>query len=147
VEGLAQEEMKFSPHPIQPLVKDEHGVLRFKENKIVSHILDWCASKNGHVGYNMNTSGPAPDLNTLAAMNFSTEDWQQLAQITGYSLSGYGSLGYVDDEAYCAAEKMSMGKDERDARIMHLRAELDALKKSLRAPMSRLFSVHIDDLK
>ncbi len=139
---------KSSPHPIQPLIKDERGTLRFKENKIVSHILDWCASKNGHVGYTMDTSGPAPDLNTLATMDFSKEDWQQLAQITGYSLSGYGSLGYVDDVAYGAAERMARtGKSEERALIEHLRAELTALKKGLRKPMARLFQIHPDDLK
>lgn len=139
--------MKTKPHPIQPLVKDGKGVLRFKENKIVSYILDWCASKNGHVGYTTDTSGKAPDLNALAAMDFPKEDWQQLAQITGYSLDGYGSLGYVDDEAYGAANLMRAGKTEDKARIEHLRTELNAIKKALRKPMARLFQVHPDDLK
>lgn len=139
--------MSTSSHPIQPLVRDERGCLRFKENKIVSYILDWCASKNGHVGYNTDTSGKAPDLNTLAAMDFSKEDWQQLAQITGYSLSGYGSLGYVDAEALETAELMRRGKSEDKARIAHLQSELRAIKTALRKPMARLFEVHPEDLK
>lgn len=39
-------------------------------------------------------------LNNLAKMPFSDEDWQQLAQLIGYSVGGYSTLSYVDDEAY-----------------------------------------------
>ena len=42
-------------HPIQPIVKDEHGTDRFKKNAIVEFLLD---------------RGPY-DLNKLAAMGFS----------------------------------------------------------------------------
>lgn len=69
-------------HPIQPLYLDRHKVIRFHENKIVSFLA-------------------RDRLNELAAMNcFSREDWQQLAQLIGYSLSGYGELSYVTDKAY-----------------------------------------------
>ena len=34
----------------------------------------------------------------------------QLAQLIGYSLSGYSELSYVDDDSYGAAEKMAEGK-------------------------------------
>ena len=76
-------------NPIQPLLTDEHGVLRFKENAIVRHLLD---------------SHPACDMNKLAGMDFTDEDRQQFAQLIGYSLSGYGELSYVSDEAYNAAK-------------------------------------------
>jgi len=75
-------------HPIQPLVKDEHGVLRFKENKIVSYLLD-----NGGI-----------DLNMLAVLQFDQNDYEQFAQLIGYSLDGFGTLSYVTDEVYDAAE-------------------------------------------
>ena len=75
-------------HPIQPLVIKD-GVLRFKENAIVSFLL---------------AAGPN-DMNKLALMNFSEEDRQQFAQLIGYSLSGYSELSYVIDEAYAAAEQ------------------------------------------
>lgn len=74
-------------HPIQPLEKDDHGVLRLKSNKIVRYLLD-----NGGI-----------DMNHLAVQNFSDEDRQQFAQLIGYSLSGYGDLSYVSDDAYGAS--------------------------------------------
>lgn len=79
-------------NPIQPLVKDAHGVLRFKQNAIVRYLLD-----NGGI-----------DLNRLACMNFTNDDRQQFAQLLGYSLSGYSELqSYVDDDAYKAAATMA----------------------------------------
>jgi hypothetical protein len=74
----------MKPQPIQPLVKDQHGVDRFQGNTIVRYLLD-----NGGL-----------DLNDLARIPFSNEDRQQFAQLIGYSLSGYGELSYVDDAAY-----------------------------------------------
>lgn len=74
-------------HPIQPLAKDEHGVIRFKKN----HIVDFLA---------------AGKLNELATMDFPKEDYEQLAQLIGYSLSGFGTLPYVTDETYDRAEAM-----------------------------------------
>jgi hypothetical protein len=75
-------------HPIQPLVRDPDGVIRFRKNTIVCFLLE---------------NGPW-DLNKLARIPFSNEDRQQFAQLIGYSLSGYGELPYVDDEAYVMAE-------------------------------------------
>lgn len=31
-------------HPMQPLVRDSDGIVRFKPNKIVSFLLDWGSS-------------------------------------------------------------------------------------------------------
>ncbi len=45
-------------HPIQPLVEDGYGIIRFKENKIVRYLLD-----NGGI-----------DMNKLAVLNFPQED-------------------------------------------------------------------------
>lgn len=124
-------------HPIQPLAPDEHGTLRFKENKIVRHLLDW-ASPRGM------------GLNQFAMMDFSADDRQQFAQLIGYSLDGYGSLrSYVDDEAYYTAAHMADGLDERDARIAVLEqklAELRAARDALREPVARLLEMHPDDL-
>lgn len=75
-------------HPIQPLVEDEHGVLRFKSNAIVRFLLD---------------NGPF-DLNMLALEDFSQEDHEQFNQLIGYSLSGWGDLDFVSDETYERAE-------------------------------------------
>lgn len=73
--------------PMQPLVIDAHGTLRFKENPIVRTLLDY-ATEHGY------------GLNEIALEQFDTEDQMQLAQLIGYSLSGYGTLSYVTDESY-----------------------------------------------
>lgn len=93
-------EPKVKPvrHPMQPLVH-ERGALRFKRNAIVAYIVDWCAAKNGCVGYgHIDTSGPAPSLNELAMMDFPAEDRMQLAQLIGYSVHGYAELNYVQED-------------------------------------------------
>jgi hypothetical protein len=74
-------------HPTQPLVAADQGIVRFKPNKIVQFLLD---------------AGPF-DLNKLACMNFDAEDREQLAQLIGYSLSGFSELSYVSDKTYKAA--------------------------------------------
>ena len=58
---------------------------RFRENKIVSHLLDTYT-----------------DMNKLARIDFTDEDRMQFAQLIGYSVGGYGSLSYVSDESYDA---------------------------------------------
>ncbi|RWS52723.1 hypothetical protein DN586_22335 [Enterobacter cloacae] len=73
--------------PMQPLVIDSHGTLRFKENPIVRKLLDY-ATEHGY------------GLNEIAREEFDAEDHMQLAQLIGYSLSGYGTLSYVTDESY-----------------------------------------------
>lgn len=80
--------------PMQPLVIDAKGTLRFKENPIVRKLLDYSAAH----GYG---------LNEMALEKFDAEDRMQLAQLIGYSLSGYGSLSYVSDESYARAASMA----------------------------------------
>ena len=117
-------------HPIQPLENDDHGVLRFKANAIVRHLLD-------HGGI---------DMNALACMDFSVEDREQFAQLIGYSLSGYSELGYVSDETFAAAQKVAEGMDERDARIGSLEEMLATVREGLRIAVPAVFRVHPDDL-
>ncbi|MEW7314395.1 hypothetical protein AB1E22_17125 [Buttiauxella gaviniae] len=74
--------------PMQVIVFDSHGTLRFKENQIVRKLLDFSTAH----GYG---------LNEMALDDFSDDDRMQLAQLIGYSLSGYGTLSYVSDESYC----------------------------------------------
>lgn len=121
-------------HPIQPLATDSNGVLRFKENKIVSHVLQ-VSRDNGC------------SLNDLACMEFSLEDREQFWQLIGYSLSGYGELGFVSDDTYNAAAAMAdEGLSEKDARIATLEQELFMVRAALREPMARLYGIHPDDL-
>lgn len=88
-------------HPIQPIALDKHGVARFKENKIVSFLLN-----NGK-----------HDMNSLACEDFSQEDREQFAQLIGYSLRGFGELSYVSDETYEAAERLAENLQQRNIQI------------------------------
>jgi hypothetical protein len=81
-----------SKHPIQPLERDKHSRARFKENKIVTYLLD---------------NGPF-DMNVLQIMEFSQNDREQFAQLIGYSLDGFGELSYVSDEVYDEAAKLEV---------------------------------------
>lgn len=123
------EKMMKAKNPIQPIIDG-----RFKENKIVRDLLDYAQER----GFG---------LNEIAVKGYSKDDHQQLAQLIGYSVSGYGSLSYVDDDNYGAVcSIMDEGLNEKDAQIKHLKEELDALRGALVEPMSRLFGVHPDDL-
>jgi hypothetical protein len=115
-------------HPIQPLVEDYHGVVRFKQNTIVNYLL-----KNGGL-----------DLNKLAMVEFPKEDWDQFHQLIGYSHSG---IPGVDEEIWQAAESMYKGgMSELEARNAHLREELTALKLGIKDAVARLYNIHPDDL-
>lgn len=117
-------------HPIQPLVKDENGVVRFKRNAIVTHLLD-----RGGI-----------DMNDIARMNFSREDREQFAQLIGYSWAGATGLGYMSEEVLSAAEAMRSGLAEESARAAVLRERLDRARSLMREGVAELFGVHPDDL-
>lgn len=84
------------PHPVQPLITDEDGLIRFKANAIVRFLLN--DSPN--------------DTNDLARMSFSREDWVQLMQLIGYTLAGFGELPYVRDEDYERAFNTKEGEKD-----------------------------------
>lgn len=76
---------KLPPHPCQPIIKDDNGISRFKQNTIVRFLLN---------------NGGFVDLNKLAIMEFPREDKVQFAQLIGYSICGFGELSYVSDEDF-----------------------------------------------
>ena len=115
--------MSDKPMPMQPI---RNG--RFVPNRIVQYLLE-----------------VAPiGLNELAAMDFSAQERMQFAQLIGYSLSGFGELGYVDDETYEAAQKMAEGLTEQEARNQVLRMQLDAARKGVKDAAVALFTIHPD---
>jgi hypothetical protein len=119
-------------HPVQPLELDKHGVLRFKSNAIVRHLLD-------HGGISMND---------IARLDFSQEDHEQFAQLIGYSHSGSGDLGYMRDETwYAAAEVYEKGVSELEARNAYLREQIREAQAGMREGVATLFGIHEDDLK
>jgi hypothetical protein len=91
-----------APLPLQPIFRDKHGALRFRENKMVSALLDWASSRG-------------MSLNEMAVMDFSKEDRQQFAQLIGYSLSGYSELSYVTDKAWERAQQAGKAIKRRPA--------------------------------
>lgn len=119
-------------HPIQPLEKNDNGVIRFKRNGIVEHLLD----KGGI------------DLNQLACMEFRREDREQFAQLIGYSLSGFSELSYVSDETYAAAERMSAADETPEqARLAALEEMMESVRSGLRDAAVAAFRIHPDDLQ
>lgn len=119
-------------HPIQPLEIDDHGVIRFKQNKIIGYLFE---------------SGKL-SLNDIACMPFDQNDREQLWQLLGYSLSGYGDLSFVSDETYNAARLMFDENvvDSRDARIASLEHELFMIRSTLKGPIARLYGIAPEDL-
>ena len=89
-------------HPIQPLIVAEDGVHRFKPNKIVQFLLDSARA------------GAKNDLNSLACMDFSNDDWTQFAQLIGYSFSGWGTLSYVSNKAWNKASRRDVYDNKKE---------------------------------
>lgn len=75
-------------HPVQPLVFDPHGVVRFKANAAVKALL----YKDSPL-----------DLNQMCLMGFGKEDWDQFGQIIGYSHGG--SPSYISTRSLNASER------------------------------------------
>lgn len=118
---------------MQPLYKDNKGVLRFKSNAIVRELFDFASSK----GF---------DMNAIAAHIHSDDDRRQFAQLIGYSLNGYSELSYVLQEDY---EVVATAYDEgitndKDAKIAYLEHRLFKLKSQLKMPLADLFGILIE---
>ena len=78
-------------HPMQKIVVTDSGVIRFTENKIVSHLAD--AYPGG--------------LNALRVQFYDNpEDWEQLMMLIGYSVSGFGSLD-LNRRTIAAADRVA----------------------------------------
>ncbi len=115
-------------HPIQYITTDSAGTIRFTENKIIRYMVDECT-----------------DLNTLCAKfkDEDKEDWDQLMQLIGYSVSG----APINHDILNIADVMVDEEiDERDAKIMYYEIIIDNLKEALREPVASLFHIHPDDL-
>lgn len=83
-------------HPMQPIGWDDTSeVIRFKSNKIVRMLLDT---------HKLN-------LNDIAVMNaqgmFHEDDYTQLMQLIGYSVSGFGDLSTSPEKTIREADKIA----------------------------------------
>lgn len=74
-----EEKATFHPHVQQEIVW-VNGVLRFRMNELVNRLVEEAGNGKG--------------LNYIAGLEASIEDRAQLAQLIGYSVSGYGDLSY-----------------------------------------------------
>lgn len=103
----------MTTHPTQPVEWDGQGVTRFKQNDIVEFLL-WFASWRGMT---LNEIAGMPNTVGVDVPTFSAEDWTQFSQLTGYSVSGWGSLDYVSSGAYrkaAAREATLLAKQPAD---------------------------------
>lgn len=72
----------------QDVYKDEEGIARFVPNRLVCYLLN----KGGI------------DLNHLAEhVRVSDGEWEQFAQLIGYSISGFGDLSYATTDRWVNA--------------------------------------------
>ena len=108
--------------PIQPIING-----RFVKNRMVEFLLD-----NG--GF---------DMNDLAIMEFTDQERMQFAQLIGYSVSGFGSLSYVDNETCEAANQIDDDPEtkESEVRLNVLRQQINEIKKGLRLAASAAFDI------
>lgn len=84
--------------PMQPIVLAKDGVIRFKENRIVSALLKAAAE------------GERLDLNDISIRvqtgTFDRGEWEQLLQLNGISVSGFGDFD-VDPRVVKRADKIA----------------------------------------
>lgn len=83
--------MSKPAHPMQPIWMTPEGVARFVHNDAVKLLL---AHSQRH-GFG---------LNELMLHDISPEDRMQLAQLLGYSVSGFGDLSYADPDVVAEAD-------------------------------------------
>jgi hypothetical protein len=95
----------YQPQPMQPVVQDDHGVLRFRANAIARALLDR-DTERGRVYPNFPARSDG-GLNWVATQGFSREDQEQFAQLIGYSISGYHELSYVSDKSAARASALA----------------------------------------
>ena len=82
---------KERKHPMQRIEFADDGVIRFRANKIIRDLVD-----QGVI-----------DLNKVAAGGYSAADQMQLAQLIGYSVSGYGDLSYASRKSVRMADEIA----------------------------------------
>ena len=80
-------------HPMQPIHRDSAGVVRFVENRIVRHVL-----AESHL-----------TLDDLFSLGYDPEDYEQVIQLVGFSVSGFGDMPHVNPNSVAIADKIADG--------------------------------------
>jgi hypothetical protein len=100
-------------HPVQPLIIDKYGVVRFKENMIVKSLKNM---SNIHI------------LDKIWE-GASDEDKEQLVQLFGQSLSTFRVFPFASPESIAIADTMYREKISEDkARIKWLEERVKGLE-------------------
>ncbi len=81
--------MSDTKHPMQP-VEMINGIARFKENRLVRFLVD---------EYGLNE--------LLVRCRATDDDWSQLSQLIGRSVSAYGDQSFADPETVAKADKIA----------------------------------------
>ena len=80
----------MATHPMQPVERGDDGIVRFKQNAIIHHLVD--------------------SLNSLSMMDFSTKDQMHFAQPLGMPVERFAELGFATQEmveaGYSAADAL-----------------------------------------
>jgi hypothetical protein len=98
----------MTKYPMQPIEFDDYGVIRFKRNRIVDDLLSFATVKGGgSPGYE--TPYTKLDLNEISRGvqngRYSVEEYEQLCQLIGYSVSGFGDLSLVRKRTVSTADR------------------------------------------
>jgi len=80
-------------HPEQPIGMASDGVIRFKGNSIIEDLFDSGALDLNEIGRRVRRG------------DFPEDDYVQLTQLLGYSVSGWGDLSTSPPEMVAAADK------------------------------------------
>jgi hypothetical protein len=121
--------------PVQPVVIDDAGTPRFRQNTIVEHLRKKLAEQ----GY---------DLNELHRdmHNAPDDDWDQFHQLIGYSTHGCPLRDEdIRDLAYIRLDRLKKGGAQTESDFF--RNKLDAVRKSFKRPVADLFNIHPSDLQ
>jgi hypothetical protein len=109
---------KYDPHPMQPVVKDGHGVLRFRDNPIISAMVDDLASLVATEGPRRNKL----DLDKAAALGASAEDQEQFEQLAGMKPGRPNAIvQYVIEHAQAMIATHPMHAGRLDLNGLHTR--------------------------
>ena len=88
----------MAKHRMQPVVMAPDGVIRFQSNEIIQWLF-----KSGKIDLNY-ISTRVQDHGGVGP-KFSKDDYAQLNQLLGYSVSGYGDKELIDWRSVAAADR------------------------------------------
>jgi hypothetical protein len=121
--------------PLQPIIKDKNGVLRYRENKVVC-LMEKMLEENGKT---LNDIIPRAHAESIGI-----EDLDQFYQLIGYSVSGAPVSDTVHELADRAVET---GETQVEAERNVYKNEITRIREHLTPLASELFGIHEDDLQ